>query len=431
MSNLLGTSFYHLKDVPFCINMVRLAQKQIVEGVVTTMLIDILRTMGLFILSFIFNPILYIGMLVIYFQSRRRVKEERHSFHTRVFSQMADYTIPFLPALLAGVYVSIVTIALGMVISWEWVAALAIVYVLLTLTMQIQWLTTTFALGILLLFYGVEPLLGSMDVFHPIYAELTQIPVQAIASLLVLLMLAEGFLIWCNGASYTSPRLERSKRGKWIGLHVSKRLWVVPVVLFIPEGIIPTISYWPIFSIGEMMLQPLFIPFLIGFQQKVRGSIPSIPIKATGKRVIGLSLLLAMFAVGSFYVPVLAVVLGGLAIVLREWLSYQAKVREEKQLIFFSTQAKGCIILGILPKSPAEKMKLAIGETIVKVNGQPVNSETTFYEALQINSAFCKLEVLDYNGEIRFAQGALYDGEHHQLGVLLVKDDVVLQNSIT
>ncbi|MFC0559313.1 PDZ domain-containing protein [Halalkalibacter alkalisediminis] len=395
------------------------------------MLIDILQTIGIFFFSFLFNPILYIGMLVIYFLARKRVQEERQSFHTKVFKEVADFSIPFLPALLAGVYVSIVTIALGIVISWEWVAALAVVYLLLLVTRQIQWLTSTFALGLLLLFYGMEPLLVHVDVFTPIYAELTQIPLQAVASLLVLLMLAEGFLIRFNGATYTSPRLERSKRGKWIGLHVSKRLWIVPIVLFLPDGIIPTIPYWPTLSMGEMTLQPVFIPFLIGFHQRVKGSIPSLPVKATGVRVIGLSLFMVIFAIGSFFVPILAVVLGGLAIVGREWLSYQAKVREEKQPIYFATQAKGCIILGVLPNSPAEKMKLAIGEKIVKINGRAVNNETTFYEALQINSAYCKLEVLNHDGEIRFAQGALYDGEHHQLGVLLVKDDVVLQDSIT
>ena len=395
------------------------------------MLIDILQTIVIFIFSFLLNPILYIGMLVIYFLARKRVKDERQSFHTRVFKEVADFTVPFLPALLAGVYVSIVTIALGIVISWEWVAALAIVYLILFMTMQIQWLTSTFALGLLLLFYGMEPLLAQIDFFTRVYAELTQIPVQAVASLLVLLMLAEGFLIRFNGGTYTSPRLERSKRGKWIGLHVSKRLWVVPIVLFLPDGIIPTIPYWPTLSLGEWALQPVFIPFLIGFHQRVKGSIPHLPIKATGVRVIGLSLFMAIFAVGSFYVPVLAVVLGGLAIIGREWLSYQAKIREEKQPIYFATQAKGCIILGVLPHSPAEKMKLAIGETIVKINGQAVHNETTFYKALQINSAFCKLEVLDDNGELRFAQGALYEDQHHQLGVLLVKDDVVLQDSIT
>ena len=43
-----------------------------------------------------------------------------------------------------------------------------------------------------------------------------------------------------------------------------------------------------------------------------------------------------------------------------------------------------------------------------------------FYEALQQNRAHCKLEVLDVNGQIRFVQRALYEGDHHELGILFV-----------
>jgi hypothetical protein len=392
---------------------------------------DMFRTIAVFFLYFFANPILYIWMLLLYVLANKRVKEERISFHTRVFRRLADVTIPFLPGLLAGIFLSVVTIGLGLVISWEWIALVAFLYLLVALTLQIQWVTPTFVLGVLLLFYGMEPLLAKIEFFTPIYTELSHIPLVVVASLLVMFMIAEGYLIRYNGATYTSPRLERSKRGRWIGVHLSKRLWLVPVVLFLPEGIIPTIPYWPVLSFAEVSLQPVLIPFLIGFKQRVHGSVPLVPIKAIGKRVVGLGFLLSLFAIGSFYLPILAVVLGGLAIVLREMLTYQAKIREGKQPIFYSTQKKGCIIVGVLPGSPAAKMKLVTGETIVKVNGQEVHNETTFYEALQINSAFCKLEVLDYDGEIRFAQGALYDGEHHQLGVLLVKGDVVLQDSIT
>ena len=395
------------------------------------MVMDLFQMIAIFFLYFLANPIFYLWLILLYFLSKKRVKEERISFHTRVFRRLADYTIPFLPGLLTGVFLSIVTIGLGLIISWEWITVIVVLYVFFALTLQVQWLTPTYVLGFLLLFYGLEPLLGSMEYVAPIYAELGNIPLVIVATILVLFMIAEGFLIRYHGATYSSPRLERSKRGKWVGLHVAKRIWLVPVVFFIPEGMIPTITHWPVFSVGDVTLQPVFIPFLIGFTQRVRGSIPRMPIQAMGSRVIGLGLLLSLFAIGSYYIPVLAVVLGGLAIVFRELLSYQAKIHEGKQPIFFSTQTKGCIILGVLPNSPAAKMNLEIGETIVKVNGQEVNTETGFYEALQINSAFCKLEVLNHDGEIRFAQGALYDGEHHQLGVLLVKGDVVLQDSIT
>lgn len=81
------------------------------------------------------------------------------------------------------------------------------------------------------------------------------------------------------------------------------------------------------------------------------------------------------------------------------------------------------MILGILPESPADKMALEVGELVTKVNGMNVNDEKTFYEALSRNRAHCKLEVLDTNGQIRFVQRALYEGDHHELGILFVQDE--------
>lgn len=80
------------------------------------------------------------------------------------------------------------------------------------------------------------------------------------------------------------------------------------------------------------------------------------------------------------------------------------------------------MILGVLPESPASKMALQVGELITKVNGTSVYDEKGLYEALQRNRAHCKLEVLDVNGQVRFVQRALYEGDHHELGILFVQE---------
>ncbi len=81
------------------------------------------------------------------------------------------------------------------------------------------------------------------------------------------------------------------------------------------------------------------------------------------------------------------------------------------------------MVLGIIPNTPAEDLELKIGEIITKVNGIPVKNVSDFYEALQHNRAYVKLEIIGLNGEIRFDQRASYEGEHHELGILFVKDD--------
>ncbi|WP_088104253.1 PDZ domain-containing protein [Halalkalibacter urbisdiaboli] len=397
------------------------------------MTIDILKTIVLSIGSFFAHPLLYIGLIVIFLMAGRRVKRERASFHTRVYGRIADLVIPFWPSIITGVIVSIVTIALGLVFTLPMLIVICLAYIVTFLTAQVRWMSPAFALGAVLLVLAFKPFGGFLDeygVFSTLYLDAVQIPLYYVAVLIALLVIAEGVLIQKNGSIYTSPHIQRSKRGKWVGLHDVRRLWIVPVCLFIPEGIIPSFSYWPVFSLGETSFQPLIVPFLIGFQQSVRSTLPQQHIRLMGQRVVVLGLVLALLAVVSYFEPYVAVILGAIAIIFRELLWVLAKHLDEARPSYFAVRPTGCVVLGIIPGSPAEKMEIKVGETIVKVNGQPVKDETSFYEALQRNSAFCKLDVLDEAGEVRFAQGALYDGEHHQLGVLVVRQDIELQDSV-
>jgi hypothetical protein len=52
-----------------------------------------------------------------------------------------------------------------------------------------------------------------------------------------------------------------------------------------------------------------------------------------------------------------------------------------------------------------------------------LNNQEDLHAALRLNPAFCKLEVLNYSGESKFLQRAIYDGDHHQLGMILVPDE--------
>lgn len=90
----------------------------------------------------------------------------------------------------------------------------------------------------------------------------------------------------------------------------------------------------------------------------------------------------------------------------------------------FLKSKQGVKILGVIPQSPAEKMGLIKGEIISKINGTVVHKEEELYKALQKNRAYCKLEVIGNNGEMRFVQRALFEGEHYELGLLFVDDQL-------
>lgn len=66
-------------------------------------------------------------------------------------------------------------------------------------------------------------------------------------------------------------------------------------------------------------------------------------------------------------------------------------------------------------------MGLVTGEVIKKVNGREVQTERELYEALQVNAAHCKIEVLDHHQELRLTQHVVHSDDHHGIGLLLAR----------
>src|SRR5690606_4560384 len=95
----------------------------------------------------------------------------------------------------------------------------------------------------------------------------------------------------------------------------------------------------------------------------------------------------------------------------------------EQRIPRFIHDERGLMVIGVLPRSAASEMGIQAGEIIQRVNGMKVLSKEDLHRALQIQSAFCKLEVLDVSGQIRFVQRAIYSGDHHQLGLILAPDE--------
>ncbi|MNH30491.1 Cell division topological determinant MinJ [compost metagenome] len=96
-------------------------------------------------------------------------------------------------------------------------------------------------------------------------------------------------------------------------------------------------------------------------------------------------------------------------------------MQDKTDIYAVAQSTKGAIIAAVLPDSPAEKMGLLVGECIRKVNGRPVFTEAELYEALQLNAAHCRLEVLDLNNEIRLTQHVIYSNDHYRIGLLLAE----------
>lgn len=322
-----------------------------------------------------------------------------------------------------GLILSLVTLGAGLVIPFASVLLIGIVSLMLSVTLRFRLLSPAYSFGlaflIIFFMYGRNV---QLPIFQDTFQNLDQPVYSSIAILLGLLLIVEGILIGRSGHKKLSPRLQVSKRGFTVGSYVSNRMWLIPMFILVPGGNLPApFEWWPVFSAGSVNVSPMFVPFLMGFSLEIKGMLPKQAILAYGRKVLLLGILITAISVAGHWYSVLSIAAVVLAMLGRELITYFTNAAEGKMPFYFSRSKLGVRILSVIPNTPADKMGLEMGEVITKANGAIVRDDREFYEALQKNRAHCKLEVVGNNGQLRFVQRALFEGEHHELGIIFVE----------
>lgn len=368
------------------------------------------------------NPLFYYLFFIAAVLGVARVKRERRNFHVRVQDAYFELRQLFPLGIGLGLVASVLTIAAGIVVPFGAVVLFVLCTFLWSVTTRVRVISPAYIIGgafFILIFAAGQSL--PIPFFSDTFSRLENKIYPSIGIVMAVLLVIEGILIFRNGAKATSPKLLKSKRGQWVGIHEVKRLWAVPMFLLLPgDSLSLPFDWWPLFSFGGETYTLLLVPFAIGFHQQIKANLPKEAVQQIGKQVITLGTVTTIIATIGFWMPIATIPVVALAMIGRELITFRQRLKEESQNAYFSKRNNGVMILGILPDSPAEKMALQVGELITKINGVIVHNESAFYEALVRNRAHCKLEVYDVNGQIRFVQRALYEGEHHELGVLLV-----------
>jgi hypothetical protein len=382
-------------------------------------LLELLWAVG----RFFIHPLFYLFLLMTLAYGYFRIKRERKSFNVRVEDIYNEMKFTYTKGLLVGCIASLVLFGIGLSLPFGTIVLLTIVTALLGFTFKLRWLSAAFSIGITLFATAIITNVdaGGVEQFFLGLSDTSYASLSIVAGLMVI---AEGVLIYRTAHKDTSPFLKTSTRGLPIGTHVANRTWMLPLLFLVPGGTLTsTLPWWPILTINGESFLLMFIPFFIGFNQRVQGSLPQESIKVTGHRVIWLGVLTLFLSVISIWFTIAAFIAIIIAIAGREFITIRQRMNDKSAAFYFSKRDQGLMVLGILPQSPAEKMNLQVGEMVTKVNGHAVKTVEEFYQSLQKNRAFCKLEVIGFNGEIRFVQRALYDGEHHELGILFVVDE--------
>lgn len=375
------------------------------------------------IVRFFTHPALYVFFISSFFVGYLRVLRERKDFSFKVYDILYEVRTSAFAGIGFGLILSLITVGTGLVISQASVFMIAIWTVLFALIAQYRYLSPAYTFGITI----AATLLSSKLPFSFLQLrEGEESSVVSLAILLGLMLVVEGFLISNNAANYSTPKLRKGKRGLNIGLHESKRLWLVPLFVLVPgDAITQLVSWWPVVSVGSQKFSLFLIPFLIGFTRTIKSFEPKGALLFTGRRVFGLAAVVLLLGIASYWWHTLAIVAMGVAMLGRLTIAVQERFEDEKRPAYFSSRDHGLVVLDTIPGTAGTTLDLKPGEVIVKVNGIIPTNVDEFYNALQSKTtgAFCKMEVIDTNGELRLVQHAIYAGEHHELGIVFVEQE--------
>jgi hypothetical protein len=384
------------------------------------------------VLSLFWNPFFYAGIIYVVLHLRKQIQFERKLFHTRLHSLVKDTWQSVWGGWMGGAAASVALAFIGPSLRTETLILVWGIAVILAL-FRVRFLCLAYAGGVLGILQVIMMQIPGVDKWTDISGIgilvdwILKADVPSVLAVAAVLHLLEAWLIRVQGERLASPMFFESKRGKIVGGYQMEGFWLVPLVLIIPSagGSMETLP-WQSFLSGQLWSSGWTIaafPVMIGFAEITMILLPKRKARRTSNFLFlyGLVLLAASLLAASW--SVLIIIASILAIGLHEAIILYGHWQEAKRTPVFVHQPRGLMVMTVLPGSAAEELGIQSGELIHKVNGTRIHHKSELHQAMRINPAFCKMEVINLDGEIKFVQHPLFAGQHHQLGLILAPDE--------
>ncbi|MCM3088133.1 PDZ domain-containing protein [Bhargavaea ginsengi] len=384
-------------------------------------LFELLQAAG----RFFMNPLLYMILLFSVLLGYTRVRRERRNFRVRVDEGLTEFRRLLKESWLIALVLSFVIAGAGLAVPKGWLVLFCGFMLAAVLLFRYQAGAPVYAAGLAALAYW---LIGRYDISTdwPVigwtYAGISGEEAVTITAIAGLLTAAEGLLIRKYAARDSSPLLLKTGRGLQGAAYRTKRLWLLPLLFAVPGGPLEEmLPYWPQFTLGGSSYYLILIPAVIGFEHTAKHDLPGQVYGGYGKVVFATGLGVTAAAFLGLWEPLAAWAVLAIGFIVRMVITIMAAVRENKGNFAVAPRSDGVVVAAVLPGSPADKMGILPGETIRKVNGVTVTDERELYEAIQVNAAHCRVEVLNMEGELRLCQHVIFRHDHHRMGLLVVR----------
>ncbi|WP_122551449.1 hypothetical protein [Lactiplantibacillus plantarum] len=379
---------------------------------------------------FLLQPLVWLGLLRSYLTAKRRVKSERQHFQSAINPQLVEVHHFLVDGCLLGVLMTIISLALGLVVVPIWVVIYEVVAAISLIIIPSALVPVT-AFGLSWLVYWImSPELttvgGALQRHGVAMTSMSGNLVVNGLLLLAIVLAATAVLLRHYDYEGRSPQLQPDQRGKRLVRYQWQQLLVLPVGVLVPgDWLHATISWWPVFMVGERSFSILLLPLLVGTSVRVYKQLPQIAWRQLAARygwVTLASVLVAIIARFAVLSPQWLLALMGLIVVLTWGILAQHRYHDRHQQFRYSDTEQGVRVIGLRPHTPADKLNLDLGDIILECNRQPVNTEAEFYAALLKSPTYVHLKVRNRQQELIITETAIYNGAPHELGIVLFTD---------
>lgn len=365
--------------------------------------------------SYLLTPVLWLGILYVIISYNQRINKERKQFRVAINKDFYEGRNFIKYGLFFFVMGSLISMILGLTLPTN---SVYIYQILVVLAFLINGFSTTSML-LVMAAAGILELVVPRFItfFGDVFPEISG---PSWLLLIFISILADYYLTRNMKKHPLSPRIKSGKRGRNIATYLGRETVVFPLLALIPSGTLSsTLNFWPVFNIGNQKFSLILFPIFISTSVKV--------IKRAKERVIqdklkNIELLLGL----TFVLIVLTKFMSKLFLisliiltVVSIFFEIKLRKKEKDANSWYVETDEGIRIISVQPETPATKMKLQPGDVILTCNNRVVNSEEEFYQALQLNSAYCHVKVRTYEGDLRIAESAIFMDSPHEIGLIL------------
>ncbi|WP_459445938.1 PDZ domain-containing protein [Ligilactobacillus salivarius] len=365
--------------------------------------------------SYLLTPVLWLGILYVIISYNQRINKERKQFRVAINKDFYEGRNFIKYGLFFFVMGSLISMILGLTLPTN---SVYIYQILVVLAFLINGFSTTSML-LVMTAAGILELVVPRFItfFGDVFPEISG---PSWLLLIFISILADYYLTRNMKKHPLSPRIKSGKRGRNIATYLGRETVVFPLLALIPSGTLSsTLNFWPVFNIGNQKFSLILFPIFISTSVKV--------IKRAKERVIQDKLKNTELLLGlTFVLIVLTKFMSKLFLisliiltVVSIFLEIKLRKKEKDANSWYVETDEGIRIISVQPETPAAKMKLQPGDVILTCNNRVVNSEEEFYQALQLNSAYCHVKVRTYEGDLRIAESAIFMDSPHEIGLIL------------